>query len=116
MSDARWTDMTAIAKMLRDRELAGVEAVLSRLNALRAEIATRETARDRRLADRALDAARLSGADVAWLALTEDRLRRSQVRMAELRIEHEAALAKARKAFGRADVIGRIAANAAARR
>ncbi len=110
---ANLTRLRAIAALKRDLDLAAVETVVARMNRIGADIATVSAARMARASDTALDAARLSGADVAWNAWGEGRLRQMQVDMAKLKIEHEAALAAARGSFGRADVLRRLLADEA---
>ncbi|PZX15079.1 hypothetical protein LX81_02668 [Palleronia aestuarii] len=107
--------LSAIARMMRDRELAKVEGIVAHMNRLRADIARIEEARDARSRDTGLDAARLLGADVAWLAATEEQLTRAQAQMAMLRVTHENALREARRAFGRSDVLGTLSDDAAAK-
>ncbi len=100
-----------IAAMKRDVELAKVRDVVQRLNRLSADIALVETARRAREADPVLDIARLSGADVAWRIWGETRLRALQGEHAALRVEHEVALAAARRDFGRAEALTRLIEN-----
>lgn len=108
MKDKRLQNLSRLADMIRDRELAKVEKVVSHMNRLQGDIARMRTATESRHADPALDAARLSGAEIAWMGWTEAQLRRNQAQMAALRITHESALRDARKAFGRSDVLSRL--------
>jgi multidrug efflux pump subunit AcrA (membrane-fusion protein) len=101
--------LQAIAGIKRDDELSKVRAVVARMNALAADIDVIAQARDARDAAPVLDIARLSGADVAWHRWSEGRLRDLQGRLAGLNVEHEVALGAARQAFGRADVLSRLA-------
>lgn len=105
----RIEDLVGIAAILRDRDLGKVERVVAHMNRLSADIARLNDACAARAADLSLDTARLAGADVAWEAWTEAKLRRAQAQMATLRVSHEAALAEARGSFGRADVMRQIA-------
>ncbi len=108
MKNDRLNEMVGLAGLVRDRELAKVEKIMAHMGRLEADIARLRTARDGRVADGALDAARLSGADVAWMGWTEDQLRRKLAQLAALRVTHEEALRLARKAFGRSDVLDKL--------
>ena len=103
-----WQQLARIAGVLRDRDLSKVEGIVAHMNLIRSDIAKLEEAREAG-SRRGLDAARLSGADVAWMGWSQERLVRLQAQLATLRVSHEVALAEARRAFGRADVARRIA-------
>lgn len=102
-----WEQLAGIAGILRDRDLSRVEGIVRHMNRIRSDIATLEEAREAG-SRRGLDTARLTGADVAWMAWSQERLVRLQAQLAALRASHELALAEARRAFGRADVARRI--------
>lgn len=103
-----WEGLAEIAAMIRDREMGRVEAIVRHMDRIRADIAQIEDAgRAGRTGE--IDVARLTGADLAWAAWSQERLTRLQAQLATLRASHEAALSGARRAFGRADVTRRIA-------
>ena len=102
-------DLAHISAMLRDRDLKSVALIVSKLNAIRSDVAILEKPRKDRLSNAAIDLARLSGVDVRWMAETERRILRLRQQEAALRVSHESALARARQAFGRADVTARLA-------
>lgn len=104
----RMAGMADLAAMMRDRELAKVERIMTHIARLEADVATIRAARAAREGDGALDAARLSGADVAWTAWTDAELRTKEAQIAQLRVTHRDALAAARRAFGRSDVLSRL--------
>ena len=101
-------DLARISAMLRDRDLGAVERIVAQLNAIRSDAAILENAMKERRSDAAVDAARLTGMDMRWMAETERRILRLRQQEATLRVAHEAALSKARKSFGRADVTARL--------
>lgn len=101
-------DLRPLADLVRDRDLARVRKVLAHIARIEGEIAQLRAAREEAAAVREIDAARLTGADLRWMAWCDDRLRRLQAQMAALRATHEQALAKARAAFGRADVLKKL--------
>ncbi len=98
------SDLAAVSAMIRDRDLAAVEEIVAEIRRLEGDVARLRAVRDARLAEGALDAARLAGADPVWLAWSEERLMRLSMQIAHLRARHDSALAKARKSFGRAEV------------
>ncbi len=102
-------DIAAISAMMRDRDLARVEGIVAQMRRIEAEAAAIREIRDQRLGQADLDAARLSGADPVWLGWAEERLSRSMAQLAQLRASHEAALAAARKSFGRAEATAALA-------
>ncbi|WOI56186.1 hypothetical protein [Palleronia sp. LCG004] len=108
--------MVGLAEIVRDRELAKVEKIVGHMRRIEGDIAQLREARDARLGDDTLDAARLSGADMAWLGWTEDQLSRKLAQLATLRATHEEALKAARQAFGRSDVLGKLAKAAPGKR
>lgn len=105
----RMGDLAKLAGMVRDRELAKVETIMSQVSRLRGDIARLTEAREVRVASRELDLARVSGAELAWQAASEAELMRLNRQLAALLAQHDAALRVARRAFGRADVAARLA-------
>ena len=105
----RMDDLARLAAMVRDRDLAKVESVLAEIRVLRADIDRLREARAAREASGALDLARLTGVEVGWMKASEAEIIRKNMELARLMARHEAALNKARRAFGRADVAGRLA-------
>lgn len=102
-------DLAKLAGMVRDRELAKVEAITTQVTRLRGDIARLTEAREARVTSRELDLARVSGAELAWQAASEAELMRLNRQLAALLAQHDAALRVARQAFGRADVAARLA-------
>ena len=101
-------DLARISAMLRDRDLGAVERIVSQLTAIQADVARLEEARLARVSESAMDVARLTGMDMQWAAEIERRMTQLRQREAGLRAQHEVALTKARKSFGRADVTARL--------
>ncbi|SPJ24645.1 hypothetical protein [Palleronia abyssalis] len=116
MNHKQLEDLADIAGVISDRELSKVRVIMAEMARLRSEIAEIQDQRAARQADAALDLARVSGAEMAWMAATEERLRVLQSQHARLRAGHEQVLDVARKAFGRADVARRLAEGAGKRR
>ncbi|SFG95628.1 hypothetical protein SAMN04488020_105120 [Palleronia marisminoris] len=105
----RMDDLAKLAGMVRDRELAKVETIMSQVTRLRGDIARLTESREARVASGELDLARVSGAELAWQAASEAELMRLNRQLAALLAQHDAALRAARRAFGRADVAARLA-------
>ena len=100
--------LAEVAGILRDRDLAKVEKIVSHMNRLQGDIKRLREERHLRASDQTLDPARLSGAEVAWHAWIDGQLHRSQSQLAALRVTHEAALDQARQGFGRAEVLAQL--------
>ena len=101
-------DLARMSAMLRDRDLGAVEKIVTQLNAIRSDSAMLEDKLNERRADPTVDAARLTGMDMQWMAEIERRMLRLRQQEAVLRVAHEAALSQARKSFGRAEVAVRL--------
>ncbi|MBJ3763183.1 hypothetical protein ILP92_10545 [Maribius pontilimi] len=112
MSDLREQQLRSLADLahlIKERELGKVANIVAHMNRLKADVAQIERAKETRQNQTDLDAARLSGAEVAWMAWTDAQLARNQAQLAALRVTHEAALRAASKAFGRSDVLRKLA-------
>ncbi|WP_422071188.1 hypothetical protein [Tranquillimonas rosea] len=101
--------LRAVMDMARDADLQKLSQVAERIARLRAEVDRLRADQAQRARDGALDVARFSGADVAWLGWTEDRLRSLQSRIAALEMERIELRRLAQRSTGRADVAARLA-------
>ena len=117
MTDAKTlAELARLAAMVRDAELARVSRIVAHMGRIEGNVATLRASLDARAGEDTLDPARLSGAEIAWAGWTEGRLLDDQARLAALRVDHEAALSVARRAFGRADVLRQLAGKVPNRR
>ncbi len=106
----RLARLAELARMIRDAELGRLAAAEADRRAAAAGLAG---LRDERSAVRrraAPDAARRAGAQDRWEIWAEARERTQATALAQAAAEAEACKVRARRAFGRAEVLGRLAA------
>lgn len=101
-----------LAVIARDAELAKMQKIIAHMNRLQAEITAIQTAREARAANRELDPALLSGADVQWMVWSDGQLRRLQSQLAAIRVNYEVMLASVRTAFGKAETLSKLSQKA----
>lgn len=102
-------ELAALAQMIQDRELAMLRVLSARRqDAQAAQRACRE-AQSRAISQAGPTPAFLAGTDAQWLRLNAQRLRAATERAAQAAVEVEDQLMAARKAFGRADALARLA-------
>jgi len=111
MTNGRALQLAAIAALIKDRELAALGELTAKRR--REEDAARALldARARNLSGACPDPAHLCGADGAWLRLNIQKVRDQGVRTALAAASVEDQIARARRAFGRAQALERIARN-----
>lgn len=97
--------LRALAEMKRDIDLLDLSRIAGQMARLQADINGIRSQARARAESIDLDPARLSGVDVHWETWVSQTIRRLQQRMAELAIEREGHMQKARLSFGRADVL-----------
>ncbi|MAQ81767.1 MAG: hypothetical protein CMH12_00880 [Maritimibacter sp.] len=107
--DRQLDQLAQLARMLRDRELNRLSVLAARRQAARVQMEDCREDRRRALASAAADPAHIAGADGPWLAWNVARHQKLSASAALAAADVEAQLLIARRAFGRAEALGRIA-------
>lgn len=106
----RMEQLSALADLMQERELAALSELARKRAAIRAELQHRLEARRSAMISAALDPAHLSGAAKPWFRLEAATLKDLAAQEARIAADAESQSVKARQALGRAQALGKLAA------
>ncbi len=109
MNRDRLAQLQQLAAMIRDRELHRLAELAAKRHFAEAQVKGNRKDRLRTLSSAAADPAHIAGADGPWLRWNAKRQRDLGSDAARAAADAEAQIVNARRAFGRAEALGRLA-------